>query len=89
MTHRPLDGRVVVQHPEPVERTQGGVLLTGAAKEQPELAVVVTVAPGEAEQVVRPGDRVITNKYAGTAVKLDGKVLTILKLSDIIAIVND
>ena len=65
------------------------MLLTGAAKEQPELAVVVTVAPGEAEQVVRPGDRVITNKYAGTAVKLDGKVLTILKLSDIIAIVND
>ena len=37
---------------------------------------------------VEPGQKVIVGKYAGTEVKLDGETYSIVKLSDILAIVE-
>ena len=90
----PLQDRVVVKLVEAEETTMGGIILTAAAKEKPQVAEVVAVGPGipEGEHKVvievKVGDKVITSKYAGTEVKMDGEEYTIVKQSDILAIVK-
>ena len=95
MTLKPLADRVVIKRLEAVETTKGGIILTAAAKEKPDLSVVVAVGPGgmvdgkEVKMILKPGDKVITSKYMGTEVKIDGEQLTIVKQSDVVAIVED
>ena len=90
----PLQDRVVVKLVEAEETTKGGIILTAAAKEKPQVAEVVAVGPGIPEgdnkvvMEVKVGDKVITSKYAGTEVKMDGQEYTIVKQSDILAIVK-
>ena len=90
----PLQDRVVLKLMEAEETTKGGIILTGAAKEKPEVAEVLAVGPGgmvdgkEIVMTVQVGDKVITSKYAGTQVKIDGEELTIVKQNDILAIVE-
>ena len=90
----PLADRVVLKMTEAEETTKGGIILTGAAKEKPEIAEVLAVGPGgmvdgkEVVMTVQVGDKVITSKYAGTQVKIDGEELTIVKQNDILAIVE-
>ena len=95
MTLKPLADRVVIKRLEAEETTKGGIILTAAAKEKPDLSVVVAVGPGglvdgkEVTMNLKPGDKVITSKYMGTEVKIDGEQLTIVKQSDVVAIVED
>ena len=95
MTLKPLADRVVIKRLEAEETTKGGIILTAAAKEKPDLSVVVAVGPGgivdgkEVNMILKPGDKVITSKYMGTEVKIDGEQLTIVKQSDVVAIVED
>ena len=95
MTLKPLADRVVIKRLEAEETTKGGIILTAAAKEKPDLSVVVAVGPGgmvdgkEVKMILKPGDKVITSKYMGTEVKIDGEQLTIVKPSDVVAIVED
>ena len=90
----PLQDRVVVKLVEAEETTKSGIILAGAAKEKPQVAEVVAVGPGIPEgenkiiMEVKVGDKVITSKYAGTEVKMDGVEYTIVKQSDILAIVK-
>ena len=95
MTLKPLADRVVIKRLEAEETTKGGIILTAAAKEKPDLSVVVAVGPGglvdgkEVTMILKPGDKVITSKYMGPEVKIDGEQLTIVKQSDVVAIVED
>ena len=95
MTLKPLADRVVIKRLEAEETTKGGIILTAAAKEKPDLSVVVAVGPGgmvdgkEVKMFLKPGDKVITSKYMGTEVKIEGEQLTIVKQSDVVAIVED
>ena len=91
MTLKPLADRVVIKRLEAEETTKGGIILTAAAKEKPDLSVVVAVGPGgmEVKMILKPGDKVITSKYMGTEVKIDGEQLTSVKQSDVVAIVED
>lgn len=95
MKLQPLADRVVLKMVEAEETTKGGIILTAAAKEKPEMAEVVEVGPGgmvdgkEVTMTVKVGQKVITSKYSGTQVKIDGEELTIVKQSDILAIVAD
>jgi chaperonin GroES len=79
---------------EAEEPPGGGILLPGSAKEKREVAEVLAVGPGgmvEGNEVVmnvKVGDKVITSKYSGTQVKLDGEELTIVRVGDILAIVE-
>ena len=90
----PLADRVILKMVETEETTKGGIILTGAAKEKPEVAEVIAVGPGgmvdgkEVVMNVKVGDKVITSKYAGTQVKLDGDEVTIVRQNDILAIVE-
>lgn len=94
MNLKPLADRVVVKLVEAEEKTKSGIILTGAAKEKPEVAEVVAVGPGgmvdgkEVTMTVKVGDKVITSKYAGTEVKMDGVEYNIVRQSDILAIVE-
>ena len=94
MNLKPLGDRVVIKHLEAEEKTKSGIILTGAAKEKPQEAVVVAVGPGgivDGEKVameVNVGDKVIYSKYAGTEVTLDKEEYVIVRQSDILAIVE-
>ena len=94
MKLKPLADRVIIKMVEAEETTKSGIILTGAAKEKPEVAEVVEVGPGgmvdgkEVVMTVKKGDKVITSKYAGTEVKLDGEEYTIVRQGDILAIVE-
>ncbi|MBO5786473.1 MAG: co-chaperone GroES [Clostridia bacterium] len=94
MKLRPLADRVVVKMVEAEETTKSGIILTGAAKEKPQIAEVVEVGPGgnvegnEIVMTVKVGDKVITSKYSGTEIKLDGEEYIIVRQSDILAIVE-
>ncbi len=94
MAIKPLADRVVIKMVEAEETTKGGIILAGAAKEKPQVAEVVAVGPGgnvegkDVEMYVKVGDRVLTSKYSGTEIKLDGEEYTIVRQSDILAIVD-
>ena len=92
MTVKPLGDRVVIKNVEAEETTKGGLILTSAAKEKPQMAEVIAVGPGgmvEGKEVVmqvKVGQKIIYSKYAGTEVKIDGEELIIVRQSDILAI---
>ena len=90
MLLKPLFDRVVIKNIETEEVTKGGILLTSAAKEKPQMAEVLAVGPGakDVEMVLKVGDKVVYQKYAGTEVKLDGEEYIILRQSDILAKVD-
>lgn len=94
MNIKPLFDRVVIKMVEAEETTKSGIILAGNAKEKPQVAEIVAVGPGgvvdgkEITMQVKTGDRVLISKYAGTEVKLDGQEYTILRQSDILAIVE-
>ena len=94
MKLKPLADRVVVKAAEVEETTASGLILPGSAKEKPQIAEVVAVGPGgmvdgkEVKMELKVGDKVITSKYSGTEVKMDGVEYTIVKQSDILAIVE-
>ncbi len=89
MKLNPLTDRVVLKTVEAEETTKGGIILTGSAKEKPEVAEVIAVGPGGMVDGNEVGDKVITGKYTGTQVKVDGEELNIVRQGDILAIVED
>ncbi|MGM9650234.1 MAG: co-chaperone GroES [Butyricicoccaceae bacterium] len=94
MMLKPLTDRVVIKMTESEETTKSGIILAGTAKEKPQIAEVIAVGPGgivdgkEVVMQINVGDKVITNKYSGTEVKLDGEEYIIVRQNDILAIVE-
>ena len=93
-TIKPLADRVVIKMVEAEETTKSGIILAGSAKEKPQVAEITAVGPGgmvdgkEVTMTVKVGDKVLISKYSGTEVKVDGVEYTILRQSDILAIVE-
>jgi chaperonin GroES len=94
MILKPLADRVIIKQVAAEETTKSGIILTSSAQEKPQVYEVLEVGPGgmvdgnEVKMVVKKGDRVITGKYSGTEVKVDGEEMTIVRQSDILAIVE-
>ena len=94
MKLKPLADRVVLKRTEAEEKTASGIFLTSAAQEKPEVFEVIVVGPGgmvdgnEVKMEVKAGDKVLAGKYAGTTVKLEGEEYTVVRQSDILAIVE-
>ncbi len=94
MNIKPLADRVVIKMTEAEETTKSGIILAGSAKEKPEVAEIVAVGPGgvvdgkEIKMELKVGDKVLISKYAGTEVKLNGTEYTILRQSDVLAIID-
>ncbi len=94
MKLKPLSDRVVIKMTEAEETTKSGIILAGSAKEKPQVAEVLAVGPGgvvdgkEIVMQVKVGDKVITSKYSGTEVKIDGEELIVVRQNDILAVVE-
>ena len=94
MKLKPLSDRVVIKMVEAEETTKSGIILAGAAKEKPQVAEVIAVGPGgvvdgkEIAMTVSVGQKVITSKYSGTEVKVDGEEYMIVRVGDILAVVE-
>ena len=94
MTIKPLFDKVVLKAAVVEETTKSGILLTGSAKEKPQMSEVVAVGPGgivngnQVEMTVKVGNKVIVGKYSGTEVKIDGEEYMIVSQSDILAVVE-
>lgn len=94
MKLKPLSDRVVIKMVEAEETTASGIILAGSAKEKPQVAEVLAVGPGgvvdgkEIVMQVAVGDKVITSKYSGTEVKIDGEELIVVRQGDILAVVE-
>ena len=94
MTLKPLADRVVLKQFEAEEKTKSGIILFSDAQATPEIYTVIVAGPGgivdgnEVKMEVKAGDKVITGKYAGTTVKIDGEEYNIVRQSDILAIVD-
>ena len=90
---KPLGDRVVIKKIEVEDKTKSGIILTGSAKEEPQVAEVIAIGAGvldddDYEDEIKVGDRVLFSKYGGSEVKVDGEEFTILKISDVLAVLN-
>ena len=95
MKFRPLHDRVVVRRIEAEEKTAGGIIIPDTAKEKPQEGEVIAVGPGARDESgkvaaldVKAGDRVLFGKWSGTAVRIDGQALLIMKESDIMGVIE-
>ena len=95
MKIRPLFDRIVIEPIDTEEKTKSGIVLLAKDQEKPQMAKVIAVGPGgnvDGKEVVmelKVGDQVIYSKYAGSEFKIDGKEVTIMRQSDVLAVVED
>lgn len=95
MNIKPLFDKIVIEQVEQEEKTKSGIVLLAKDQEKPLLARVVAVGPGgmidgnEVKMVLKVGDKVLYSKYAGSEFKLDGREVTVLRQSDVLAILED
>jgi chaperonin GroES len=92
---RALHNRLIVKRVEEEEKTSGGIIIPDSAKEKPQQGNVVAVGPGKRDDKgkaipmdVKPGDRVLFSKYAGTEVKLDGEEHLIVSEDEVLAVLE-
>lgn len=90
MKLKPLADRILVKNDKAETKTSSGIIIPEAAQEKTQTAVVVEVGPGTEKDpiTVKPGDRIMFDKYAGTPIKLDGEDHLILRISDVVAIIE-
>ena len=93
MKIRPLQDRILVKRVDEEDTTSGGIIIPDTAKEKPQEGKVISVGPGKtldsgqiAEPGVKPGDRILFSKYAGTDVNVDGDEHIIIREDDVLAI---
>ena len=90
----PLADRVVLKQKEAEEKTKSGIILASSAQEKPELYEVIEVGPGgmvdgnQVDMIVKAGQQVLVGKYSGSKVKLDDEEYTIVRQSDILAVIE-
>lgn len=96
MKLKPLFDKIVVKEIKEEESvSKGGILLPKSAEEKPCIATVVSVGKGgivdgeKIEMVVKPKDKIVFTKYAGTEFKIDNEKYIILKQDDVLAIIED
>ena len=94
MKIRPLFDRIVIEPVETEEKTKSGIVLLAKDQEKPQMAKVIAVGPGgnvdgkEVVMQVKVGDKVLYSKYAGSEFKIDGKEVTIMRQSDVLAVLE-
>ena len=92
---KPLGDRILVEAVEEKEVKKGGIIIPDTAKEKPMESVVVALGTGKVDDngkkvpfEVKKGDRILTSKYGGTEIKIDGKEYKILNSDDVLAILD-
>jgi len=88
MTVKPLGDRVLVKIKESETKTAGGIIIPQTAQEKTQTGLVVAVGTDSDVIKVKVGDEVMYDKYAGTQIKIDGAEHLIVKMSDILAVLE-
>jgi len=95
MKLRPLDDRIVIKQSDAEEKTTGGIILPGTAKEKPQTGKIIATGPGKmldsgkhSKMSVKKNDKVIYAKYIGSEVEINGKKFVVLRESDILGIIE-
>ncbi|RMG91004.1 MAG: co-chaperone GroES [Candidatus Dadabacteria bacterium] len=95
MKLRPLQDRVIVKRLEEEEKTASGIIIPDTAKEKPQRGEIIAAGPGKKNEDgkvqpldVKPGDKVLFSKYAGTEIKVEGEELLIMREDDIMAVIE-
>jgi chaperonin GroES len=93
---RPPHDRVVAKRIDAEEKTAGGIIIPDTAKEKPQQGEVIAVGPGGRDETgklipidLKVGERVLSGKWSGTEVKLDGVEYLIMKESDIMGVLEE
>ncbi len=95
MTIKPLFDKIVVKAVEAEQKTTSGLFLPNSAQEKPQMAQVIAVGPGgivdgkEIKMQVKVGDKILYSKYSGSEFKIDEEEVTIIKQSDVLAVIED
>ena len=94
MKIKPLNDRVLVMRVDPEQKTKGGIIIPDTAKEKPQEGKVVAAGPGKMADdgkriplEVKPGDRILFSKYAGTEININDVEHIVMKEDDILAII--
>ena len=94
MILRPLFDRIVIKQLKTESKTEGGIMLPAVAQEKSQLATVISVGEGglvdgkEVKMVVKPKDKILYSKYAGTEVKFEGEELIVIRQTDVLAVIE-
>ena len=94
MKLKPIGDKLVIEMVEVEEKTSSGIVLPTSAKEAPSVAKVLAIGDeilkdDDKKDLIKVGVRIIFSKYAGTEVKLDKKEYIVVKLADVLAVVED
>ena len=96
MNIKPLSDHILIEPIKGEEKTSGGIFLPETAeKEKSEQGKVIATGPGKKTDdgkivplSVKPGDRVLFQKYGPSEIKVDDKEYLIAKEEDILAIIE-
>jgi chaperonin GroES len=95
MKIKPMNDRVLVLRVEEEKKTAGGIIIPDTAKEKPQEGKVVSCGPGKVGDdgqrtplEVKPGDRILFSKYAGTEIKIDGVEHIFMREDDILGVLE-
>jgi len=95
MKFRPLHDQVLVIREESEQKTPGGIIIPDTAKEKPQKGKLVAVGPGRMDREgkripleVKVGDRVLFGRYGGTEIKIDGVEHLMMRVDDILGVLE-
>ncbi|EDM82638.1 co-chaperone GroES, partial [Limnobacter sp. MED105] len=87
--------RVIVKRLDSERTTASGIVIPEAAAEKPDQGEVIAVGPGKRDDSgkliamdVKVGQRVLFGKYAGQAIKVDGKEVLVMREEDIMGVIE-
>jgi chaperonin GroES len=88
MKIKPIGDRVLVKMQDTEEKTSGGIYIPQTAQEKTQIGEVVAIGDDTDTITVKPGQKIMYDKYAGTTIKVDGEEQLIMKMADILAIIE-
>ena len=88
MTIKPLGDRVLLKIVEAETKTASGLYIPETAQEKTQTGTVVAIGDDKDLITVKAGDKVMYDKYAGTSISVNEEDHLIIKMQDIIAIVE-
>jgi chaperonin GroES len=95
MKIRPLQDRVLVKRVEAEEKTESGIIIPDTAKEKPQRGEVIAVGPGKMLEsgnkltpTVKPGDKILFSKYAGTEIDINNEEFLVMREDDILGVLE-
>lgn len=89
MNIQPLENRILVKYAESEKTTESGFILAASAQKKPTYCTIIQLGPKVGNKQLATGTKVMTVGYAGTDIKVEGIKYSIVKETDIIAIVKD